>query len=161
MKRLTTIIGILMRVGAVSIPVMAWGPGWGRGHHMMGYPGTGPERGRSDYGNLTSEQKSRLDTLDREFYDETRDLRDQIWSKSRDLDVALNIPGPDLEKAKALQSEISDLYAKLDEKILDYELEARKIAPDQRLGYGYGHGYGHHMGPYGRGMGDGPGYCWN
>jgi len=37
MKRLTTIIGILALVGAVAVPVMAWGPGWGRGHHMGRY----------------------------------------------------------------------------------------------------------------------------
>jgi zinc resistance-associated protein len=162
MKRLTTIIGILVLAGAVAVPVMAWGPHWVRGHHMMGYWGSGPEYGRGDYGNLTSEQKSSLDALDRKFYEETRDLRDQIWTKSRELDSVLNSSNPDLDKAKALQKEISDLRAKLDEKTVTYELEARKIAPDQRLGHGYGRGYGYHMGPYGHMMGYGPGgYCWN
>jgi zinc resistance-associated protein len=162
MKKLTTIIGILVLVGAVAVPVMAWGPGWGRGHHMMGYWGSDPEYGRGHYGNLTSEQKSRLDTLDRKFYEETGELRNQIRTKSRELDVALNSTDPDLDTAKALQKEISELRARLDEKALTYELEARKIEPDQRLGYGYGGGYGHHMGPYGHGMGYGPdNNCWN
>jgi zinc resistance-associated protein len=163
MKRLTMILGILVLVGAVAVPVMAWGPGWGWGHHMMGYWGNGPGYGRDYYGNLTSDQRSRLDTLDRKFYDETRDLRDQIRTKSGELDATLNSATPDLEKAKALQNEITDLRAKLDEKRLGYELEARKAVPDQRFGYGYGYGggYGHMMGPYGRGMGYGPGYCWN
>jgi zinc resistance-associated protein len=162
MKRITTIIGIIILAGAVAVPVMAWGPGWGRGHHTMGTWGSGPEYGRGDYGNLTSEQKSSLDSLDRKFYEETRELRDQIWTKSRELDSVLDSSNPDLDKAKGLQKEISDLRAKLDEKTVTYELEARKIVPDQRLGYGYGPMYGYHMGPYGHMMGYGPeGYCWN
>lgn len=155
MKKLITVVGILVLVGAVAIPVMAWGPGWGWGHHMMGYWGSGPEYGRGDYGNLTAEQRSKLDTLERKFYEETRDLRDQIWTKSSDLDAVVNSPNPDLEKAKGLQGEISELRANLDEKSLNYELEARKIAPDQQLGYD------RHMGTYGRMMGSGRGYCWD
>ena len=161
MKRIITIIGILILAGVVAVPVMAWGPGWGRGHHMMGYWGSRPEYGRGDYGNLTSEQKSRLDTLESKFYDETKDLRDKLWTKSRELDTVLESTNPDLDKAKALQKEINELRASLDEKTLTYNLEARKILPDQRLGYGYGNRYGHHMGPYGRGMGYAPGFCWN
>jgi len=162
MKKLATVIGILVAIGLVTIPVMAWGPhmGWS-GNHMMGYWGNGPEYGR-DAGNLTSEQKSKLDTLDRKFYEETRDLRDQIWTKSGELDVTLNATTPDLEKAKTFQQEISELRANLDEKRLNYELEVRKIIPDQRLGYGRNDGYGYgHMGNYGSGMGYGHGYCWN
>lgn len=162
MKKTTIIIGILLLAGAVAVPVMAWGPHWGGGHHMMGYWGSGPEYGRGDYDNLTSEQKSKLDTLDRKFYEETRDLREQVWTKSRELDNVLNSSDPDLEKAKALQKEMNDLRAKLDEKTLTYDLEARKIVPeDHRLGYAYGRGYGYHMMPYGHMMGYGPGYCWN
>ncbi|MFC1869253.1 periplasmic heavy metal sensor, partial [Thermodesulfobacteriota bacterium] len=109
MKRLTAIIGILLLVGVVVVPVMAWGPLWGRGHHMMGYRGNGPEYGSDYYGNLTSEQKTKLDALDRKFYDETIALRDQIRTKSRELDNALNSSDPDLEKARPLQKEISEL----------------------------------------------------
>ena len=161
MKRLTTIIGILVLVGTVAVPVMAWGPGWGRGNHMMGNWGSGPEYGRGYSGNLTTDQRSKLEALDRKFYDETGELRDQIRTKSSELDTALNSSDPDLDQAKAIQKEISGLRANLDEKTLAYELEARKIVPDQRLGYGYGGGYGPHMGPYGRGMGYGSGNCWN
>jgi zinc resistance-associated protein len=132
---------------------------------MMGYWGNGPEYGRGYYGNLTSDQRSKMDALDHKFYDQTRDLRNQIWGKSRELDAVLNSANPDIEKAKALQKEISDLRGKLDEARLSYQLEARKIVPDERLGsgygYGYGGGYGHMMGPYGYGMGYGPGSCWD
>jgi zinc resistance-associated protein len=162
MTKITTIIGILLLAGAVAVPVMAWGPHWGGGgHHMMGYWGSSPEYGRGSYGNLTSEQKTKLEALDRKFYNETKELRDQIWTKSRELDVVLNSSNPDIEKAKALHNDIRALRAELDEKMLTYDLEARKILPDRRLGYGNGGWYGHHMGTYGPMMGYGPGYCWN
>jgi len=152
MKRLMTILGVLVLVGAVAVPVMALGPGWG---HMMGW-GYGP--GGGGYANLTDEQQNELAALDRKFFDETKNLQDQIWTKSGELNALLNSPNPDLDKAKALQGEISDLRAKLDQERFNYDLQARKILPDQGTGYAYGRGYGRHMGPYGYG---GPGTCWN
>ena len=164
MKKVTVIVGILALAGLVAVPVMAQGPGWGwGGRHMMGFWGNGPGYG-GYYGNLTSEQRDTLDTLNSKFYNDTRDLRDQLWTKSRELDSVLSSATPDLDKARALQKEIGDLRGQLDEKTLNYNLEARKVAPDERLGYGYGPGYGSgygHMMGYGSGMGYGPGSCWN
>lgn len=164
MKKLTMILGILLLAGTVAVPVMAWGPGMGWGHHMMGYRDNGPGYGNA-YGNLTPDQQGKLESLDRKYYDETRALRDQIWTKSEELNTVLNSANPDLTKAKTLQNEINNLRASLDEKTLNYEVEARKIAPDQRLGYADGGWYGHHMGPYGHGSmmgyGYGQGYCWD
>ncbi len=173
MKRLIALLGILVLVGAIAVPVLAHGPGWGRGHHM-GWGG-GPGQGYcGDYGpgagNLTEEQRTKLDTLNKKFYDETAQLRNEMWTKSRELSALLNSPNPDADKARALQKEITGLRSQLAEKRLDFELEERKVAPDARYGYGYGRGsgkgygkgygrgYGHHMGGYGHHMGGyGPG----
>ena len=161
MKSLITILGILVLVGALALPVMAWHSGWGRGHHMRGYWDSNPEYG-GYYGNLTPEQKNTVDALDRKFYDDTSELKNQIWIKSGELDSILNSTSPDLEEAKALQKELTDLRAKMDEKRLSYELEARKIVPEDRFGRAYGGWYGHHRGAYGHRMGYGPGsFCWN
>ena len=118
--------------------------------------------------------------LNRKFYDETRALRDKLWSKSAELNALLSETAPDAGKVSKVQKEISDLRAKIDEKAVNNEIEARKIAPDARIGSGYG--YGHMMGGYGGlwkhdgriwhglrkggygmgyGMGYGPGACWN
>ncbi len=179
MKRLIALFGILVLVGAIAVPVLAHGPGWGRGPHM-GW-GDGPGQGYcGDYGpgagNLTEEQQAQLDNLNKKFYDETAQLRNEMWTKSRELSALLNSPSPDAEKARALQKEITALRAQLSEKRLNFELEERKIAPDARYGHGYGRGYGrgygggyghhmggygHHMGGYGHHMGGyGPGGCW-
>lgn len=159
MKKLTTILAVALVVAAVAVPVFAWAHGWGRGHYMMGDWGSGPEYGyERGYGSLTEEQRSKLEELDRKFYSETADLRNEIWTKSAELNTILNSPAPDLEKVKALQKELSNLRATMDEKRLDYQLEVRKINPELRPSRGYGRGYGHHMRGFGPGMGFG---CWN
>ncbi|MEW6670260.1 MAG: periplasmic heavy metal sensor [Thermodesulfobacteriota bacterium] len=173
MKKLTTILGITLLSGLLIVPVISWARGWGwGGGHMMGYWGRGPgDYDRDDRGyasTLTREQQDRLTDLDRKFYDETRELRDKLWSKSAELNAALAEASPDTAKVTGLQKEVSDLRAKLDEKMVTYEIEARKIAPDNRFSGGYGYGR-HMMGGYGRGgygmgpgmMGYGPGACWN
>jgi hypothetical protein len=43
MNRLVTVLGIVLLVGAIAIPVLAHGPGWGRGRHMMGDWGNRPD----------------------------------------------------------------------------------------------------------------------
>ena len=179
MKKTATIVGIILLAGLIAYPVFARGPGWGwgPGHPMMGYGG-GFQGGYCGYGGyggygggyatLTQEQQKELDQLYQKFYGDTVDLRNQMGSKSAELDALLNAPAPDIEKAKTLQGEISDLRAKLAENRLELELKARKIAPDTQRGWGYFGGYGPHMRGYGRYMGGygpdmrgyGPGTCW-
>jgi zinc resistance-associated protein len=160
MKRLATIFGVVLLAGAIAFPVFAWGPGGDWGHHMMGYWGGNPGY-VGGYESLAPEQRSQLDALNQKFYDESADLRSQLWSKSSELDSILNSAHPDLEKAKAFQKEIGELRAKLDEKRFNYELEARKIVPQKQRGEDYAGGYGYPMEGFGPGMGYGPGACWN
>lgn len=155
MKKFGIVIGTVVLMAVVYSPVFAHGPGWGRGHHM-GYWGAGPGHCweyREGYGNLTEEQRKGLDQLDGKFYSENLKLRDQIWTKSAELDDVLSSPQPDAERAKALQNEISELRSKMADQRLDYELEARKISPDTRMGKGFMRGYGRHE------RGFGPGAC--
>jgi Spy/CpxP family protein refolding chaperone len=172
MKKLTTIFGITLLSALLIVPLAVWAHGWGAGGghmmgywgggpgHMMGYWGGGPGNYNQydrDYNTLNSKQQEQLADLNRKFYDETRTLRDKLWSKSAELNALLSETSPDSGKISKLQKEISNLQAKLDEKAINNEIEARKIAPDTRFGGGYG--YGPMMGGYG--MGYGPGACWN
>jgi zinc resistance-associated protein len=184
MKRLVMIVGIVLLVGAIAVPVSARGPGWGKGGQKMGSWGSGPgsclQYGK-EYETLTEEQRTQLDKFHQKFYDETAQLRTEIWVKRGELRILMNTSNPDVEKAKTLQKEISDLMGKMAQEKIAFQLEARKINPDFRFGggfgkgygrhmkrYGPGMGYGHHMGGYGPGMdpgqypgGHGPGYCRN
>ena len=160
MKRLLAVLGSIVLIAALAMPLFAHGPGWARGHHMMGYWGSGPGHcGRYERGseNLTKEQRSQLEEFDRKFYNETAKLRNEILAKSSELNSILNGANPDPEKAKALQKELSDLRTKMDEKRLTYELEARKNIPESRFKGTHGRGYGRHMGGFGHGFSYG---CW-
>ena len=174
------VLGVVFLVGAFAIPVMAHGPGRGPGAkgNWGGSPGYYWDDGRASSA-LTAEQQSKLGKLSRNFYDETAQARDALWSKMGELNRLFNSEKPDAEKAKTLQKEISDLRAKMAQARIDLELEERKIAPQgsNRRGYGRGYGpgmrgsgpgmrggygpgmgyYGHHMGGNGPGM-RGPGW---
>ena len=170
MKKALTIIGIMVLVAAIAIPVMAQGPGQGRGRMMQGYgpgdPANCPRHGAWD-DKLTDEQRTQLDKLHQKFFDETAAVRSQMVSKQSELNILMNTSNPDLEKAKALQKEISDLKGKMGQERIKLFAEERKINPDARFGMGWGRGGmkgggGMGMGQgrgMGRGFGGGP--CWN
>ena len=170
MKRALAIVGILTLAAIIAVPVLAQGPGGGRGRMMQGY-------GQGDAGNcpryaawddkLTDEQRTQLDKLQQKFFDETAALRSQMAAKHSELSILMNTSNPDLEKAKALQKEISDLRGKMGQERIKLFAEERKINPDARFGMGWGRGGMKGGGPcggglgkgYGRGFGGGP--CWN
>ena len=172
MRKTLTAIGILILVGFLAAPVFAHRWGWGKNY---GGPGAGPcWSDRGGYSGLTESQRAELGKLEEKYINETSTLRDQIWEKSAELNTLLNSPDPDAKKAQALQKEISNLKAKMGEQRLNFELEARKIAPNASFGRGYGRGYGprgrgygmgYHHGQYGRygdygPRGGGYGPCW-
>jgi len=160
MKKLATIIGILLLAGVIAYPVFAHGPGWGRGYHMWGYGG-GPGacwRGYNGSGGLTQDQREKLDALDRQFLTETDALRNEIWNKKAELNTLINSENPDKAKITSLQKEINTLRNQMAEKRLSYRLETRKVAPDAY----YGGNAGRYPGGRGGFRGDfGPGRCWN
>jgi len=168
MKRALTVIGIMVLVAAIAIPVLAQGPGAGRGRMMQGY-GPGDPANCPRYAaledKLTDEQRAQLDKLHQKFFDETAAVRSQMAAKHSELSILMNTSNPDFEKAKALQKEINDLRGKMGQERIKLFAEERKINPDARFGMGWGRGGmkgGGGMG-YGRGMGRGfgGGPCWN
>jgi zinc resistance-associated protein len=171
MKRLLTIAAFILLTGVLAAPVLARGPGWGWGGHMMYGPGGGPGYGPYNRGytdTLTAEQRDQIEALYKKFYDETSQLRNELWTKHNELRETLNATEPDVEKAKALQKEISDLQSTLAQKRIDLEVQESKIAPDTQYSRGYGRGFGGHMMGRGYGMGHGwnrggygPGSCWD
>jgi zinc resistance-associated protein len=161
MKKIVAIGGIIFLVAVIATYVLAHGPGrWGDSH-MKGDWGCSTGY-YSQTEKLTDEQRSQMDELYQKSYDETARLRNNIRTKSAELDMLLNSSEPDAGKARALQKEISELKAKLAQERINYDLEARKIAPKGRYGRGYARWGGHHMEGYGHHMrGHGPDMCWN
>ena len=146
MRKVLTTLGILVLVGFLTAPVFAHRYGGGKNY---GGPGAGPCWFEGE--DLTDNQKAELDKLHQQFVDDTAKMREEIWNKSAELETALNAADPDAKKVRTLQREISALKAKMSEQRVNFELEARKIAPNTRSGRGYGRG--HAGGGYGYGMG--------
>jgi zinc resistance-associated protein len=158
MKKLVTILGILLLTAVIAYPVFAHGPGWGGWGHMWGSSG-GPGycwRGDGGARGLSQDQRDNLDALDRKFFNETETLRNEIWNKNVELDKLLNAQNPDEGKIKSLQKEISTLRNQMAEKRLNYRLEARKVAPEGYNGGNAGR-YSERSSRGGRGRGG----CWN
>jgi zinc resistance-associated protein len=166
MKKLLAALGIGALVLALAIPVLGHGPkggwrghmGWGGGQDYCWGKGGG-------YSKLTDDQRKQLDAAGQKFYDGTAQLRNDLWAKRGELRILMNTSDPDVEKARALQKEISDLAGKMAEARLEFLLEAKKIAPEGFYGGGYRKGRGgsgRDMRGYGPGsMGgfvQGPGY---
>lgn len=174
MKRNTTIVMTLTVVAVFGLATLAVA-GWGRGYgHMMGYGpmggpgmmGPGWQQGGGYYGNLSPEEGAALAKQREAFFEATDGIRQQLYEKNQALQSELAKEAPDTDKASQLQSEISELRNELDQKRLDFEIQARKAAPNFRRGYGGGYGPMMGYGPrggYGPMMGYGPrggGYCW-
>ena len=130
--------------------------GWGKsgGGNCGGQGGWG-QRGSvapGTQGNLNDEQINQLDKERQVFFEETRDLRENLYQKEVALRNELAKEDPDAQKAAGLQTEISEMTAQLDQKRIDHRLKMKKENPEFFAGRGYGQG--------GRGMGrsfNGPG----
>jgi Spy/CpxP family protein refolding chaperone len=144
---------------AMSGMAIAAGPGFGRGNNPN-YPGG------VDRLNLTDEQKTKMNDLRDKTWKDTVTLRNEMQTKRLELQTLWTNPNPDKDKILAKQKEMNDLRTKLQSKMTDSRLEARKyLTPEQAAqvathgpGMGFGGGGMHRMGRMGRGNFDGPGF---
>jgi Spy/CpxP family protein refolding chaperone len=119
----------------------------------------GPFGGGPGCANLTTEQAGKLFDLKEKFRTDTASLRKQLLLKHLELRKLWAAEKPDEKQILAKQKEINPLREQMQEKVTTFRLEARKIAPNARLGHcGFGHGFGMgHGGGMGPGMGPGGG----
>lgn len=155
MKRCLTIMTLLLLAGVLAFPMMAFCRGAGTGKSMGGMMGM--ERGKWHMGsmgnhvsNLTTEQKSQIETLLKKFRTDNAETLKQLMTKHFDLNTILDSDSPDPGKAKAIQKEISALNAKLAQEKVGLYIDMRKINPDAKFGRGMGRGVGM-MGMHGGG----------
>jgi Spy/CpxP family protein refolding chaperone len=150
-----TVLAIAGIVGFAATSFAGWGRGgggncWGQGSGggQRGYAPSG------DPGNMSDEQITRLDKQRQAFFEETRNLRENLYQKELELRSELAKEDPDGQKAAGLQAEISGLTAQLDQKRIDRRLKMQKDNPEFFAGRGYGKGgRGKGRGFYGQGQG--------
>ena len=149
----------VMAVGATAFA----GKGMGYQSDERGHGGWGNQnrRGGCGYGqmnaNLTPEQREQMETERQAFFDATKAERQDLYAKRLELRAEMAKRQPDMNKASALQKEVSGLQASLEQKHLGHIMAMRKINPDAGSGWMMeGRGMGHHG--MGYGMGPGKGY---
>jgi zinc resistance-associated protein len=146
------------------------GPGWQRG----GYGACGWEAS----GDLSEEDIKKLEEERQAFFEDTKNLRREVYQKRLELASEMAKQNPDAARAAAIQKDISNTRAQLAQKHLEHLFRVRKINPDLGMGFrGGGHmgfgmmhsgmmgpgGYGYRGNPdcsyggYGGGYGRGPG----
>jgi zinc resistance-associated protein len=154
MKRNTKGIMTLTVLAVFGFSTLAFacrGDGYG---HMMGPSMMGPgwQQGSGYYGNLSADEIAKLDQQRVEFFRATENTRQQLYEKNLAMQSELAKENPDTAMASRLQSEISKLQSDLDQKRLEYDIQARKSAPNYNRGnnggYGSMMGYGPHGGGY-------------
>lgn len=172
-KTRTALVGVAVIVAVVLVGgwALAHGPWGARGY---GYRGCdyGYPSGSSPYASLTPEQREKLQAQEQKFYQDTGELRRELYQKRLELQGLWIDPKADPEKIKAKHREVSELQRRIQDKALEQQLAIRDLLPEEGIGSGswcpgYGMGYGHH---YGRGhmWGPGPGpksgygggHCW-
>lgn len=81
--------------------------------------------------DLNQIQAAELNSLEQKFCNDSVKLRKEIRATSEELiNTQLNTSEPDSEKVKALQAELREFSANMVGYIVNFELEACKIAPD-------------------------------
>lgn len=110
--------------------------------------------------NLTQEQTAKLDGLRAAYFKDTASLRSDMYKKELELQSLMLEPSADVEKAKKVQGDLSSLESQVEQKYIQYQIEARKIlTPEQiaQLPPGCGMGLGNMNGGMGCGMRGGRG----
>jgi zinc resistance-associated protein len=128
MKR-NILIGMVAVFAVVMITsaAMAWGPGWGRGQ------GYGQQYGCPLVSSLTPEQTSRIQTIQQANFQEISPLREQLFAKRTELRNLWLTQNPDQAKITALQKDMLNIRAQLQEKSNTARLEIREVlTPEQQ-----------------------------
>jgi Spy/CpxP family protein refolding chaperone len=141
------IAAVLILAGAgIAMAHDGWGSRGrmgGYGGHVMG-PGYGPMMGYHNgpgYGDLSEADYNKLEAANEKFFEQTRDLREQLDEKRFALEKEWAKENPDAAKIKDFQNDISKLRSEFDAKRVEHELEVRKMMPESARGRGYAGGY--------------------
>ncbi len=109
--------------------------------------------------DLSQSQKDQLKALHGQFIDETAEMRASMTDIYEQMRMEMDTSNPDREKLVSLVKRLEPLRVEMLTKRIDFQLEAKKIAPDFAPGFfmGRGHGCGKHR----HGRTDCPGWKHN
>jgi len=167
MNKLSKAIILVAIVGIVGFAATSFA-GWGRGGggYCRGQGGGGGQRWSGpagDQNNLSDEEIDKLNQQRQTFFEDTREIRENLYQKELELRSEMAKKDPDAKKAVSLQKEISDFESQLNQKRVEQRIKMQKENPEIFAGRGYGQGRGYGKGRgygMGRGSQDCGGGCW-
>ena len=138
-----TMIGIIaiMAIAFLATSAFSWGHGQ-RGCGGSGQAGSGYGQGCGGYSqgcginnpnawnDLSKEQKDELIALKQKFIDDTYEVRSAMMIKHQEMRMLMETSSPDRDKLEALSKAITDLQGQMRSKRIDFQLAAKKIAPE-------------------------------
>jgi len=120
MKRISQLFLMgLMVILAGTAMAGSWGRGMGQGYGMGPYP--------YDVANLTADQTAQMQTLRETFLKEISPLQSEMFAKKSEMRTLWAASNPDEGKISTLQKDLLELQGKMQERRLQFNLEARKI----------------------------------
>ena len=117
-------VAVLLALGlCLSLAFTSWAQPWG----VKAHGGHGGHWGK--FANLTPEQAGKLFDLRQKFLDDSASLRKDMMVKRAELRALWRAENPDEKQILAKLKEINAVKTKLQEKVVPFRLEVKKILP--------------------------------
>ncbi len=151
MKKLISLLSMLIVISLAAGAAFAGGPGYGKNRGLGYHTGYSGCDGWGSGINLTQEQKDQLTALRQKFIDDTYASRSTKLEKKQQIRLLMETSNPDRAKLIRLSNDILELDKKITEKKIDYRLAVKKIAPELSRMKGFGSGRHHKKRSFHRG----------
>jgi Spy/CpxP family protein refolding chaperone len=132
-RHIVTLLAIvaMVGVGSSAMAYRGWMNSEGGYGDCPGFAEGGRGGGCGGFAaDLSEEQRAQLNEVRKAYFEETKELRDQMRDKADALHEALEADSVDAEAAAALQADLSKIRADLDQKRLAHRIEMQKLFPD-------------------------------
>lgn len=127
------VITSLLAVTLLATSAFSWGGG-GRGCGGSGQAGNNYEgygaNGTNVWNDLSQEQRDELTALKQKFIDDTYEVRSAMMVKHQEMRMLMETSDPDRAEIDALAEDVTDLRTQMQTKRIDFQLAAKKIAPE-------------------------------
>ena len=134
--KIIVVVAIVGIVGFAATSFAGWGRGWGGGGDCGGQGGGWGQRGSAApgyQGNLSDQDIDKLSKERQAFFADTREIREKRYQKELELRSEMAKQDPDVNKAVALQKEVSELEGQLNQKRVEQRIKMQKENPGKEF----------------------------
>jgi len=128
MKKSMIVITSLLTVALLATSAFSWNQG-NKGYGK-GCSGSGQGCDANAWNDLSQEQQDELSALRQKFIDDTYETRSAMMVKHQELRMLMETSDPDRAKIDALAKAVTELRTQMQTKRIDFQLAAKKIAPE-------------------------------